>query len=476
MIVALAILAGAVGCTSGQSGGTDSGTTTRTSSAESSVTTTEKATTTVSIGQDEPIITETTADITTPAVTQTTVMNTETPTVTQTTGIGNDESESITTKTTESVTKTEPATQTTPKPERPEVPITEQQSAIDKIAEKYNAMGISVALIDGGRVTDTYQYGWAVENERPMDEDTKIRVASLSKVVLTMLAMQMYDEDKLEINAPFADYFGVEIQNPAYPEETITLRHLFTHVSSLTSRSNVDTWEKMQKRFSQASSYSEEKPGDPSAFAYNNYAFGLIGTVMDSINGITLDKYARATLFEKLGIEASFHAGNLDPDQLAVLYRDDHTVGLSMNDLAALRGSDQLGADSKRYAGGLTVSAKDLATIISVLCNDGMYGEMRVLSKEAVELMETRFFHFHNASYDFDQALTLRYQSGMYGREGLYYHTGSAYGVYSFLSYDPETGSGIVVVTTGAPKKKDKYDIYAVCGEISDYFYKNVLE
>ena len=141
-----------------------------------------------------------------------------------------------------------------------------------------------------------------------------------------------------------------------------------------------------------------------------------------------------------------------------------------------MKGSDTLGANSQYYAGGLTISAKDLAAIVSVLCNDGMYKGQRILSKEAVELMETLNFHFHNNSYDFDQALTLRYQENMYGREGLYYHTGSAYGVHSVLSYDAKTGDGIVVITTGTPKTKDKYDIYAVCGEICDYFYKNVLQ
>ena len=37
-------------------------------------------------------------------------------------------------------------------------------------------------------------------------------------------------------------------------------------------------------------------------------------------------------------------------------------------------------------------------------------------------------------------------------------------------------GDGIVVITTGIPKSKDKYDIYSACGEISDYFYNNVLQ
>ena len=358
----------------------------------------------------------------------------------------------------------------------PKVPNADQQNAVNEIAEKYNAMGVSVALIDAGKVTDAFQYGWAVKDQRPMDENTKIRVASLSKVVLTMLAMQLYDEGRLEINAPLADYMGVSVVNPEYPDEVITVRHLLTHVSSLTSRSYVNTWKKITDRMSKSESYTDKKPGDPSSFEYNNYAYGVMGTVIDSISGMNLTQYAGQTLFNKLGVEGAFHSASMDADELAVIYLSDHTVGLSLEGYQKFTESDVLGAGSAYYAGGLTISAKDLARVVSVLCNDGMYGGTQVLSREAVELMETRYFHFHNASYDFDQGLTLRYQSGMYGRDGLYYHTGSNYGVYSFLSYDPETGSGIVVITTGAPKTKDKYDVYAICGEISDYFYNNVLE
>ena len=38
------------------------------------------------------------------------------------------------------------------------------------------------------------------------------------------------------------------------------------------------------------------------------------------------------------------------------------------------------------------------------------------------------------------RALPLRLRFDIYGRDRLYYHTGSAYGVYNLLSYDPDTG------------------------------------
>lgn len=97
------------------------------------------------------------------------------------------------------------------------------------------------------------------------------------------------------------------------------------------------------------------------------------------------------------------------------------------------------GSSGSSFAGGLTISAKDQAKLLSLLANDGTYQGLRLLSRESVALMETRFDQIlSDGTY---QALPLRSQGNIYGRSHLYYYTGSAYGVYNFMSYDPETAS-----------------------------------
>lgn len=39
-------------------------------------------------------------------------------------------------------------------------------------AEKYGAVGLQAAVITGGRVTFTGQYGWAELDRRPMESDS----------------------------------------------------------------------------------------------------------------------------------------------------------------------------------------------------------------------------------------------------------------------------------------------------------------
>ena len=65
-----------------------------------------------------------------------------------------------------------------------------------------------------------------------MTPDTKVRVASISKVVVAMCAMSMADEGLIDLDAPLSDYWGSGVRNP-YSEGQPSVRTLMTHTSSL---------------------------------------------------------------------------------------------------------------------------------------------------------------------------------------------------------------------------------------------------
>ena len=78
---------------------------------------------------------------------------------------------------------------------------------------------------------------------------------------------------------------------------------------------------------------------------------------------------------------------------------------------------------------------------------------------------------FGQTSGGFCQCRPLRYRENMYGRDRIYYHTGSSYGFYGLMSYDPDTGDGVVVFTTGASGAKDGYGVYSVCSQVARAVY-----
>ena len=127
------------------------------------------------------------------------------------------------------------------------------------------------------------------------------------------------------------------------------------------------------------------------------------------------------------------------------------------------------------YPGGLTISAVDLARLVSILANNGTYQGKQYLSEESVTQLESPLFSVDpGESSVFEQCLILRRQENILGQDVLCYHTGSAYGVYALMSFNPETGNGVVVLTTGAPWSTNEYGLYSLCSDLSEELYSRM--
>lgn len=343
--------------------------------------------------------------------------------------------------------------------------------AIQAAAEQYGAVGVQVAVISDGRVSAAAEYGWAVLDETPMEQDTKIRVASLTKTLIGMVTFRLIEEGMLELDADISAYIGVEVRNPAYPNDPITLRMLLSHTSSMKNAGYVTTLSGLQKQLQRASTYQNDRPGEK--FAYNNFGFGVIGSICEIVTGKPMNTLAKEYFFEPMGIEATFAPSELDASMLAVIYTGEGEVGRSIAQQQSITPPTAPVEHMRHYAGGLTISAIDYAKLLTILINDGVYNGERYLSQESVELMESVQLTKSNGTM---QCMPIWKYEGLYGADACYYHTGSNYGVYALYTYDPNTGFGTVVVTTGAKKVYDSNKIYAVCSTITKAIYQGKEE
>lgn len=435
-------------------------------------------------------VTTTTAPVTTTAAPVTTTKAPVTTTAAPvTTTIKEVEVEvDVTTVTTPKAPETTPkAPETTPKapettPKAPELipgptvdatPVSENEilnDAIKAAADKYGADAVQAAVISDGKVSAAGQYGWAVKNSTPLAQDTKIRIASLSKTVVGMVTFRLVDEGKLSLDCDISDYLGFTVKNPYYPDEAITLRTLLSHTSSIVDLTAPSSLSELKTTLSYKSSYRNVKPGSKSAYLYNNFGFDLIGAICETVTDDSLSDLAQAYFFDPMGIDASWIASDLPKEKLANIYRDGGEIGLSIDTQLKNKDATAPAQVMRLYAGGLYISAVDYAKLLTLFMNDGCYGGARYLSSESVEAMKTA--QIARNSYS-DQCMPVMRCDGLYWQDSLYYHTGSAYGVYALYTFDDTTGTGVVVITTGARKAYDAYGMYAICGDISGKVYKN---
>ena len=339
--------------------------------------------------------------------------------------------------------------------------------AVADAARRHGAVGVQAAVIENGAVTDAYHYGWAVKGSVPMSNAHKLRTASLSKVAVGLSAALLREEGVVDYDADIGAYWDVDTWKP------VTIRSLLTHTSTLLNSESV-AWDYagVRTQLARAYGYSGGTPGNLRGWSYNNHAFGILGQTLELAAGRYLDDVLEERVLGPLGADGSFAAGELEePELVTPLYRGGGLGRSAANQLRVRRWSAP-GATGRQFAGGFTASALDMAKITALLAGDGCFEGVRLMEASSVELMESR--EGRTLPGGDEQALPMRMGYDLYGRERLYYHTGSAYGVYNLLSYDPDTGDGVVVLTMGADGGKDDHGIYAVCGEISRAVYEAV--
>lgn len=358
---------------------------------------------------------------------------------------------------------------------QPQLTQTDVDEALADVMEDFSAVAVSVATIENGQLSQSGAWGWAIRDEREMTADTKLRVASLSKVAVGMCTMAMAQEGILDLDAPLSAYWGESVQNP-YTQAQPTTRTLMSHSSSVKSLEISRGLSHLTSLLSRGSSWRSVEPGDVGGWYYSNFGVCVLGTTLELASGQVLDDYFQSHFCQPMGLTASFFGGNLEEESLATLYNPS-SVGRTAAAQAGESIPNQIGDGASWYPGGLTISAVDLAKLVAVLANGGEYEGVSYLEPGTVAEMETPQFQVDPGETSvFDQCLILRRQENILGRDQIYYHTGSAYGVFSLLTFDPDTGDGVVVLTTGTPRQADEHGLYALCSQLSADLYARMEE
>lgn len=366
-----------------------------------------------------------------------------------------------------------PAPSPTPAPTATPIPTPEpllSQTELEQVTAQagadWQAMGIQAAVIQDGAVIAQAAWGWAVDGQTAMTTEHKMRCASLTKIATALTAGVLMDQEMVEPEDDLSDYWGVNVRNPAYPDTPITVDMLLTHTSSLTDASgSLDALKGSCARQRLAGGgFQGVEPGVPESWCYNNYGFAVLGMTLELASGQVLDDVLGEAILTPMGIDAAFEAGSVkDTGLLCPLYQG-RTVTRSTAEQERYVCIEQPGYRGNFFAGGFTCSAGDMAKLAALLAGDGMYQGQRLLSPETVAFLEQPF---SQAPDGFCQCRPLRCREDMYGRDRIYYHTGSAYGFYGLMSYDPDTGDGVVVFTTGAKGDTDSFGVYQVCSQIA---------
>ncbi|MCH5197850.1 MAG: serine hydrolase [Oscillospiraceae bacterium] len=341
----------------------------------------------------------------------------------------------------------------------------ELKAKCDSICKQFNATGLQIAVIKDGYVANTYSYGTADKSTgRKVNEDTKYRAASLSKIATAIVFMALCDQGLVSETEDISTYFGYKCYNPYYPNITITPRMILTHTATLIESGGRTLTPGM---LASKSSYYRTKPGTYEQ--YSNFGYNVLACICERVTKKPLNQLAKELLFEPLGIDAAFLAYTLkDTSNLGGLYGPEGNLTPS----AMLKTRPlSLGVGLTLAAGNLTISAKDYAKILAMIMNDGVTPEgKRVLSSKSVEAMKT--VRINTGVYGLGYAM--RRETTVFPGKVVYAHSGSAYGMFGGYVFCPDENAGVVVFSSGCSRSRvSSTALYTVCHQLIQATYPN---
>ena len=331
---------------------------------------------------------------------------------------------------------------------------TKTEQELQKITTSYKPTAVQVALLDRNTIY-TYSYGYAERaSKRAVTDDTKYRIASLSKLITAMVFMAAQDRGLVDDETDISEYFGEPCYNPLFKNITITPSMLMTHLSSAASEMHYILRKGL---LSSGRFYLSTEPGK--TYNYSNTGYGTLSCLLERVTQQPFPDLANEYLFDPMQINAAYTWDRLkDGTDIGALYGE--SGGMTVNTIRSIR-PDPLGAGLRISYGNLLISAKDYVKLLGLLMYDGRdFNGKQILSSYAVnEMLERRF-----TQNMFGVAYGSQIQTNVIEGSAVYVHTGSTNGMFSAFVFDPAAKKAAVVLSTGEGRRMDpENEVYSLC-------------
>jgi CubicO group peptidase (beta-lactamase class C family) len=177
----------------------------------------------------------------------------------------------------------------------------------------------------------------------------------------------------------------------------------------------------------------------------------MVGAVIERYTGVRLDAHIRNKIIRPLGLYGGHCVDSLDAARFATLYAYDSAIaGFRPSPEAYAPRREALANYQMGYStpvlsptGGMKISAEDLARYMIMHMYDGTSHGVRIMSPGSARLMRQPI------ADEEGYGLAMRETKDVIAGVTLKGHTGSAYGLYSAMFFDPEKKFGFVVITNG---------------------------
>ena len=328
---------------------------------------------------------------------------------------------------------------------------------------------------------------------RAVTIDDPVRVASVSKLVVAIGVMKLVEQGRLSLDEDVTRYLDWPLRNPAYLDQPISMRMLLSHRSSLRDGDDayvVPLGKSVKDALADPAVWDAAHGPSEGYFAYSNFNFPLIASVMEKVTGERFDYFMRREVLEPMKLDACYNWPTCSDAAVAravVLTQDGTPVRDDLHgkqpDCPVFVPEGQhcdltrwmIGDNGALFSpqGGLRISARGLARVGRMLLNGGTLDGVRILSPQSVEAMLSPAWQLNgnNGSREGESKAICSYgmavqqlanrgpgcatEPGNMERNWVG-HSGDAYGLRSGVWIDRQKGVGIAYYVTGLPDEPER--------------------
>jgi len=274
-------------------------------------------------------------------------------------------------------------------------------TALRVAVERKDVPGVVALVTDRRRVLYQGAFGVAdVSSGRPLTADALFRIASMTKPITSLAAMQLIEQGRFGLDDPVEKYLpefanlkvfeSFDAASGAYrlrpASRPPTVRHVLTHTSGLGYPFTSAILRDFKPQAGESYPFGGPLLFDPGARWHYGTSTDVVGKLVEKVSGEKLEDYFRQHIFAPLQMSDTSY--NVPQEKASRLVAGQQRAGERMDGAIVLQNSQPgLTIAEPIGGGGLASTANDYGRFMRMLLNGGELDGARVLKSETVALM-----------------------------------------------------------------------------------------
>lgn len=288
-------------------------------------------------------------------------------------------------------------------------------SIMHSYVDNNDISAIQTAIVKNGKIVHFDSYGYSDISEKDiLDEGDIFRIASMTKPIVSLALMMLFEEGKFKLDDPVYKYIP-EFKNLTVKKRKknkpikndVKIIDLLRHSAGFSFKGPEDYRKVIDMTLEQYTQDAIKTPlvYEPGTQWRYSSSTDIVGYLVEVLSGLRLDRFLKARLFDPLGMEDTFfELPKFSNHRLTTLY-----VKENEGDLVSFDNKSNSPFTENvilfNGSGGLLSTTSDYLKFCQMLLNGGSFNNTKIITSETIALMKE------------DHSVGLKYKKLIFGKK-----------------------------------------------------------